>query len=316
MLAEAGAGKLQLNLISGHEGAACPGDGLDGLFAAARDAMNKSNEKMDRLRSVLGEMKGVVIGYSGGVDSTFLAAVGTEVLGERCVCVLASSETYPSSEVEEAVKTARLLGLNLVQIDTGELKNEDFARNTPDRCYFCKTELFTKLMEVGKERGIEWVADGANVDDLSDYRPGSRAAGELGVRSPLKEAGFTKDDIRECSREMGLPTWDKPSFACLSSRIPYGTRIEQDVLDKLDEAERFLKELGFRQVRVRHHVTIARIEVEAEDIPRLASPDIREKVARKFDDLGYTYATLDLNGYRTGSMNAVLDRVREQNGGR
>lgn len=278
--------------------------------------MNKSNDRMQQLHSILREMKGVVLGYSGGVDSTFLAAVATELLGGRCVCVLASSETYPPSEVREAAEIAKSLGLNLLQINTDELQNEDFARNTPDRCFYCKTELFTKLANIAREKGIGFVADGANVDDLDDYRPGSRAAANLGVRSPLREAGFTKADIREASRKMGLPTWDKPSFACLSSRIPYGTRIAPDVLERLDAAERFLKQLGFRQVRVRHHDTVARIEVEAADIPRLASPEIREAIADEFNKLGYTYTTLDLTGYRTGSMNAVLSNIGGRKDGR
>jgi pyridinium-3,5-biscarboxylic acid mononucleotide sulfurtransferase len=276
--------------------------------------MDKIEEKIDRLKALLKELGGVVIGYSGGVDSTFLAAVGKEVLGDRCIAVLASSETYPSSEVAEAVETAEKLGLNLIQIHTCELENENFAQNTPERCFYCKTELFSKLRQIALDSGVQWIADGSNVDDLQDFRPGSRAADDLGVRSPLKEAGFTKDEIRQASKEMGLPTWDKPSFACLSSRIPYGVRIEMDILTRLDKAEQFLKSLGFKQVRVRHHGDIARIEVEPEDIERLVSQELRKKVVVMFEKLGYTYTTIDMKGYRTGSMNAVLsDAERDAN---
>jgi uncharacterized protein len=277
---------------------------------AEGEFMETIDSKMERLRSILTEMDGVVIGYSGGCDSTLLAAVAREILGDRAVCVLASSETYPRSEVEEALETADRLGIPVVRIDTDELKNEAFVANTPDHCYFCKKELFGKLVAIGRARGIPWVADGSNIDDLDDYRPGSRAAAEFGIRSPLREAGLTKQEIRELSHRLGLPTWDKPAFACLASRIPYGTRIEPAVLTRLEEAERFLKGLGFRQVRVRHHGDIARIEVEPQEIERLAEPEIRRQVAEKFKELKYLYTALDLTGYRTGSMNAVLDKEK------
>ncbi len=275
-----------------------------------RDAMETIDSKIERLRAILTGMGGVVVGYSGGCDSTLLAAVAREALGDRAVCVLASSETYPRSEVEEALETADRLGIPVTRIDTNELKNEAFIANTSDHCYFCKKELFGRLVAIGRARGIPWVADGSNVDDLDDYRPGSRAAAEFGIRSPLREAGLTKREIRELSRQMGLPTWDKPAFACLASRIPYGTRIEPAILTRLEEAECFLKRLGFRQVRVRHHGDIARIEVEPEEIERIASPEIRLRIAEKFKELKYLYTALDLSGYRTGSMNAVLEKEK------
>lgn len=269
------------------------------------------NEKIEQLRSLLAAMEGVVIGYSGGCDSTLLAAAAREVLGERAVCVLASSATYPASEVKEALETADQLGIPVTRIDTEELQNENFLANPPDHCYYCKQELFGRLAAIAKLQGIRWIADGSNHDDLQDYRPGARAAAEFGVRSPLREAGLNKAEIRELSRRLGLPTWDKPAFACLASRIPYGTRIDPAVLRRLEEAEQFLKGLGFRQVRVRHHGTVARIEVEPEEIDRLASADLRQSVAQKFRELQYLYTAVDLDGYRTGSMNAVLDRNKK-----
>lgn len=262
--------------------------------------------KLQRLRSLLKDTDGAIIGYSGGCDSTLLAAIAKEELGNRAVCVLASFEAYPESETDEAVKTADALGLLVIMINENMLEDKDFAANTADRCYFCKKKMFGRLSEIGRQNSIDFIADGSNTDDLNDDRPGMRAASELGVKSPLLEAGFTKNDIRKLSRMLKLPTWNKPSFACLASRIPYGIRIEQDLLKRIEAAEWLLKELGFHQVRVRHHGNIARIEVKKEEIQRLAEPRIRKKVASGFQKLGYLYVTLDLHGYRTGSVNRAF----------
>jgi len=252
-------------------------------------------------------MGGVVIGYSGGVDSTFLLRVASELLGHNALAVIGRSETYPTREFEEAVRLAESFGARYRVVKTEETDILKFKENPPNRCYFCKMELFGKLAAIAREEGLHWVADGTIVDDVGDFRPGMRAKNESGVRSPLLEAGLTKREVRELSRTLGLPTWDKPSFACLSSRFPYGFGITKENLMKIDAAETLLRDLGFRSFRVRHHDDkTARIEVGKEEIKRLLDDELREKVVARLKELGFTYVTLDLQGYRTGSMNEVL----------
>jgi len=273
--------------------------------------MDDLSEKIEELKRILHQLGGVVVAYSGGVDSTLLLKLCLDTLGHgRVLAVTATSETYPSQEVAAAVRTAELLGARHRLIETAELAVPAFAANPPDRCYHCKRELFTRLMQIAAAEGLSHVIDGANYDDLSDHRPGRRAAQELGVRSPLQEAGLTKSEIRTLSKELELPTWDKPSFACLASRFPYGTRITRDDLVRIDQAESFLRRLGIGQLRVRHHGPIARIEVEPGDIPLLIADGARERIVAHLEELGYAYVTVDLAGYRMGSMNEVLPDER------
>ncbi len=267
--------------------------------------------KLAKLREILAASGGVLVAYSGGVDSALLLKVAVEVLGDRAHAVTARSEMYPEHEIESAIALAKGMGARLEEIRTDELERELFVENSPERCYHCKKELFGRMVAMAREEGLPLVVDGANVDDTGDYRPGARAAAELGVRSPLREVGLTKAEIREASREYGLPTWDKPSYACLASRFPYGDRITAEALRTVRVAEQVLRDFGFRQFRVRHHGVSARIEVEPKDMPKLLDPAVREKVSEEFHRLGYLYVTIDLDGYRTGSMNEGLGLGRE-----
>ncbi|HYA88406.1 MAG TPA: ATP-dependent sacrificial sulfur transferase LarE [Nitrospirota bacterium] len=265
-------------------------------------------QKLDHLKASLKEMGYAVLAYSGGVDSSLLLRVASEVMGPHLIAVTAVSETYPADELRAAKEFARMLGVTHKVLQTNELASEEFVMNTPERCYHCKSELYAKLRAIADSEGISYVIEGSNTDDLNDYRPGRKAAKEFGLRSPLVEAGFSKADVRESARSLNLPAWDKPSLACLSSRIPYGIRITSEILQTIQAAEDQLRAHGFRQVRVRHHGEIARIEVTREDFAKLISSDVMESITVAFKELGYTYVCLDLEGYRTGSMNENLQK--------
>lgn len=263
-------------------------------------------EKFQILKDNIKEKGSAAIAFSGGVDSTFLVKVAHDILGDRMIAVTATSSTYPERELKEAIQYAKDMGVRHVIISSEELEIEGFASNPKNRCYYCKKELFTKIQKVAEEHNVAFVFDGSNVDDTSDFRPGMQAARELEVISPLKEAGLTKEDIVTLSKELNLPTWDKPSFACLSSRFPYGNQITKPKLKMVEEAEQFLLDMGIRQVRVRHHEEIARIEVSPEERERFFDLAVMDKIGNYFKTLGFTYVTLDMLGYRTGSMNEVL----------
>lgn len=269
-------------------------------------------EKYQLLKDNIKKRGSAAIAFSGGVDSTFLLHVAHEVLGDRLIAVTATSSTYPERELKEAIQYAKDMGAKHIIISSEELDIEGFASNPKNRCYYCKKELFTKIRAVAKENGVDYIFDGSNSDDTGDYRPGMQAARELEVVSPLKEAGLTKAEVRELSKELELPTWDKPAFACLSSRFPYGHQITAPKLKMVEEAEQFLLDLGIRQVRVRHHEEIARIEVSPEERTKFFDADLLDRIGERFKKIGFTYVTLDILGYRTGSMNEVLSSEEKQ----
>lgn len=264
-------------------------------------------EKLDLLRNNLQKLDGLIVAFSGGVDSTFLLSVAKEVLGDRVTAITARSSTYPEREYLESVKYAAQMGVNHVIIESEELDVEGFSQNPINRCYLCKNELYTKIKSFAYSLGVNHIADGSNLDDINDYRPGMIATKEQGVLSPLKEAYFTKEDIRILSKASNLPTWDKPAFACLSSRFPYGQQITREALNRVDQAEQFLMDLGLRQVRVRDYGDLARIEVNPAERKFFFDERIMDEVHDAFVGFGYRYITLDLKGYRTGSMNESLE---------
>lgn len=269
---------------------------------------DECNDRFAELKEILKDTNGLAIGFSGGVDSTLLVAAAYDVLGDKCHAVISTSSTYARRECEQALEWIKGQGIPFTVIESEELDIPQFSDNPPDRCYHCKRELFSKIGEVGQELGLEYVADGSNADDESDYRPGRKAAKELGVLSPLLEAGMTKQDIRAVAREVyDLPVADKPAMACLASRFPYGEKITAAKLEQTQAIEEYLQDQGFNVYRARHHGTVVRIETSSEEIEKLADPEMRQKLVAFSKAQGFLYVTLDLEGYRTGSMNEELD---------
>jgi len=263
----------------------------------------ETQARYELLQNILREMESVLVAYSGGVDSALLLKVAHDVLGERALGAIASSPAYAAEETSEALEVAARMGIPVLTLQTHEMEDERYVANDLNRCYFCKTELFTQLTPLARQHNLRHIAYGLNVDDLGDFRPGQRAAREFSVRAPLKEAGLGKDDIRAIAKFLGVPVWNKPALACFSSRIPYGTKIDITSLQMIYQAEKLLHELGFRQVRVRHHDKLARIEVERAELPRLVEDQISRAVTEGLRKIGYLYVTVDLQGFRSGSMN-------------
>ena len=267
-------------------------------------------EKLEKLKKIRADLGSLAVGFSGGADSSLLLAVAHEVLGDSVIAVTGMDASFPEREADEAKAFCKERGIKQIICTVDPLKEEGYRNNSKDRCYFCKYGMFTEVKRIAEENGMEYAAEGSNMDDIGDYRPGLRAVAELSVKSPLREAGLYKSDVRMISKAMGLPTWSKPAYACLASRFVYGEEITEEKLHMIDRAEQFLIEKGFFEERVRMHGNIARIEVSPRDIPRLASDEIREAVYEEFKKLGFLFVTLDLKGYRTGSMNATMDQEK------
>ena len=267
-------------------------------------------EKLTRLEEYIRGLGSLAVGFSGGVDSSLLLVVAANVLGDKAMAITGVDASIPERELKEAKEFCKEREIRHIICKVNPMKEESYRHNSPDRCYFCKHGIFTEIKKIAAENGIEYVAEGSNMDDLGDYRPGLKAVEELSVKSPLREAGLTKQDIREISKALGLPTWSKPAYACLASRFVYGEEITEEKLRMLDQAEQFLIEQGFLEERVRIHGNIARIEVPAKDIERLASEEIREAVYEKFKALGFMFVTIDMKGYKMGSMNATLQKAK------